>query len=131
MLFRMKYTPCRFALHAELRRANVILFAHLRLGPFHRDALVPGVRLNPSLILIGPARQDCLVNHRLTDNIVEKVHHLPRPRQTAQISVDDHSVKTVVYKNKQAAKQPCKRLHRSSSLVLVSWFQNFKYFWLA
>src|SRR5450432_845946 len=34
--------------------------------------------------------------------------------------MDDDPVKTVVYKNQQAAKQLCKRLHRSSSLVLVS-----------
>jgi hypothetical protein len=87
-----------------LCRANVFLFAHLRLGPFNRDALIPGVRLNPFLLLIGPARQDCLVNHRLTDYVVEKMHYLPGPRQTAQIPVDDDPVKTVVYKNRLSAR---------------------------
>jgi hypothetical protein len=67
------------------------------------------------------------------------MNHLPWPGQSAQITVDHHPVKTVVYKEQQAAKQLCERLHRSPFHVLV-WTtrssdgqpvgSNFKYVWL-
>ncbi len=65
-------------LHAALGRADVILLAHLRLRPFNRNTVVPGLRLNPPLILVGPAREHRLVDHRLTGYVTEKMHHLPR-----------------------------------------------------
>jgi hypothetical protein len=44
---------------------------------------------------------------------MEKMRDLSRPRQPAQIAVNHHPVETVVYKQKQAAKQPGEHLHRS------------------
>jgi hypothetical protein len=56
-----------------------------------------------------------------------------------QITVDHHPVKTVVYKEQQAAKQSCECLHRSPSSGLVQSTRSsdrrteeayFKYAWL-
>jgi len=55
-----------------------------------------------------------LVDHWNSDHLAEKIDHLLRPRQPAQVSVDDNAVKAVVYKHQQAAKQLCKQFHRSS-----------------
>ncbi len=105
--------------HAAQGGTHVVLLAHLRLSPFDGDGVVACIRLHPSLILVGPARQHFLADHRLAHNVLEEMDHLPRPGQTTQISVNHHPVKTVIYKQKQAVKQICKRLHRSSSCALV------------
>src|ERR1019366_2785218 len=97
-------------------------------------------RLHPCLILVGSPRQHFLGDHRLANHVLKEIRHLTRPRQTAQITVDHHTVKTVVYKKKQAAKQLGERLHRSSSSGLVMTTRssdgrpveaNFKYVCLA
>src|ERR1017187_7250503 len=67
----------------------------------------------------GPPRQNFLADHRLADHVLKEIRHLPWTGQSAQITVDHHTVKTVVYKEQQAAKQPCECLHRSPSRVLV------------
>src|ERR1019366_5762509 len=124
--------------HAAQGGTNIILLAHLRLSPLD-GGVVARKRLHPSLILVGPARQYFLADHRLADHVLKEMNHLPWPGKSAQITVDHHSVKTVVYKQKQAAKQPCECLHRSPSCVLVSTTRssdrrpaeaNFKYLWL-
>ena len=40
--------------------------------------------------------------------------------ETVSVTADDDPIEAVVYKYKQAAKQLCERLHRSSSLDQVS-----------
>ena len=102
------------ALDATLRRTNIILLAHLRLRPFDGNIMIACERLDPVPILIGPPREHRFVDHRLAYHVVEEMRHLPRTRQPAQIAVNHHPVETVVYKQKQAAKQPGKHLHRSS-----------------
>jgi len=75
------------------------------------------------LIVVGASAQHFLVDHRNADHLTEEEDHLIRSRQAAQIAqiaIDDNAVEAVVYKNQQAAEQLCERLHRSSSLVLVS-----------
>src|SRR6267142_1347718 len=57
-----------------------------------------------------------LAHHGHSDHIAEKVDHLFRARQPAQISVDDYAVEAVVYKDQQAGKQLCEEFHRSSLL---------------
>jgi len=104
--------------HAAKGGADVILFAHLRLGPFD-GGMVAGKRLHPCLILVGSTRQHFLADHRLANYVVKEIRHLRWTGQSAQITVDHNAVKTVVYKEKQAAKQPCECLHRSPSSVLV------------
>jgi len=88
------------------------------IGPLD-GGVVAGIRLHPSLILVGPARQNFLADHRLANYVVKEIRHLRWTGQSAQITVDHNTVKTVVYKEQQAAKQPCECLHRSSSSVLV------------
>src|ERR1035441_4974593 len=104
--------------HAAQGGTNIILLAYLRLGPFE-GGVVARKRLHPCLILVGSPRQHFLGDHRLANHVLKEIRHLTRPRQTAQITVDHHTVKTVVYKKKQAAKQLGERLHRSSSSGLV------------
>src|ERR1019366_379277 len=125
--------------HAAQGGTNIILLAYLRLGPFE-GGVVARKRLHPCLILVGSPRQHFLGDHRLANHVLKEIRHLTRPRQTAQITVDHHTVKTVVYKKKQAAKQLGERLHRSSSSGLVMTTRssdgrpveaNFKYVCLA
>src|ERR1039458_5086774 len=104
--------------HAAQGGTNIILLAYLRLGPFE-GGVVARKRLHPCLILVGSPRQHFLGDHRLANHVLKEIRHLTRPRQTAQITVYHHTVKTVVYKKKQAAKQLGERLHRSSSSGLV------------
>jgi predicted amidohydrolase YtcJ len=55
------------------------------------------------------------------EHLAEKPDHLLGARQAAaEVPVDDDAVEAMVYKNKQAAKQLCERLHRSSSPDQVS-----------
>src|ERR1017187_8292218 len=124
--------------HAAQGGTNIILLAYLRLGPFD-GRVVASKRLHPCLILVGPPRQHFLANDRFTHDVLKEMNHLSRPGQAAQITVDHHSVKTVVYKDQQAAKQLCECLHRSPSCVLVQTTRssdrrpagaNFKYLWL-
>src|SRR5208282_2970391 len=105
--------------HATQGGTHVILLAHLRLRPFDGDGVVVRKRLHPSLIFVGPPRQHFLADHRLAYHVLKEIDHLSRPGQPAQITVDHHPVKTVVYKYQQTAKQLCERLHRSSSWVLA------------
>jgi hypothetical protein len=78
--------------------------------------VVPRKRLYPPLILVRTPRENFLADHRLAHHLLEKMNHLARPGQPAQITMDDHPVETVIYKQQQAAKQLCERLHRSSPL---------------
>src|SRR6266481_3628828 len=71
--------------------------------------LMPGNFAVPTVI--GSARR-CKSGN--TDHVAEKVDHLFRTRQPAQISVDDYAVESVVYRNQQAGKQLCEEFHRSS-----------------
>ena len=57
-------------------------------------------------------RQHFLADHRLADHVLKEIRHLPRTGQPTQIAVDNDTVKTVVYKEQQAAKQLCECLHR-------------------
>ena len=103
-------------LHAAQPGPHVIFFTDTLLGPLHGDLVIAGERLHPTPILAGPFAQHRLVHHGNPDHVAEKVDHLFRARQPAQIPVDDDAVETVVYKNQQAGKQLCEKFHRSSVL---------------
>ena len=97
--------------HATQGRTHIILLAHLRLRPFQTDTVIAGKRLHRFLV-VGPSRQHFLADDRLAHDLLKEMDYLSRPGQAAQITVDHHTIKTVVYKEQQAAKQPCERLHR-------------------
>src|SRR5947209_12655962 len=101
--------------------------------------MIAGIAFDPGLIIPAASGEHFFTEHRLAQHRAEKVFHLARARQTAQIAVDDDPIKTVIYKKKQAAKQLCKQFHRSSleisfsstkSSLRGSMESNFKYFWL-
>src|ERR1700730_12175575 len=102
----------------KVSRLKPQALTHLGLSPFDGDTVVAGKRLHPCLILVGPPRQHFLADHRLADHVLKEIRHLPRTGQSTQITVDNDTVKTVVYKEQQAAKQLCECLHRSPSRVL-------------
>ena len=105
--------------HPAQVREHVIFLADALLSPFDGKLVIAGVSFHPVPVHLGALTQDRLIDNRNTDDIAEKVDHLLGPRQPAQIPVDDDPVEAVVYKDKQAAKQLCERLHRSSSLDQV------------
>jgi hypothetical protein len=92
MLWKMKYTPYRPARSIRRNASTQPRYSPVRL-------------LNAALSTTAKA-----------DHVSEKVDHLFRARQPAQISVDDDAVEAVVYKNQQAGKQLCENFHRSSGL---------------
>ena len=106
--------------HPSQMRLYVILFAHALLSPFDGQFVIGGVCLHPAPVNFRALRQNRLLDDWHTEDIPEKVHHLLGARQTTQVPVDDDAVEAVVYKDKQAAKQLCERLHRPSSSDQVS-----------
>ena len=94
----------------------MILFADSLFGPLDGDVVVAGVSFNPVLVVVGALAEHFFVHHRHAEDLVEEVDDLLRPRQTAQVTMDDDAVEAVVYKNQQAGIQLCKKFHRSSGL---------------
>src|ERR1700739_2635544 len=58
--------------------------------------MVGGVGFDPGLVVGGAPAQDLLADRRNTDHVAEEVHHLRRPRQAAEVTVNDNAVKAVV-----------------------------------
>src|SRR5882672_5688980 len=94
----------------------MILFTDSLFGPLDGDVVVAGVSFNPVLVVVGALAEHFFVHHRHAEDLVEEVDDLLRPRQTAQVTMDDDAVEAVVYKNQQAGIQLCKKFHRSSVL---------------
>ncbi|MBK5291128.1 MAG: hypothetical protein JJE04_05440 [Acidobacteriia bacterium] len=101
--------------HPSQMREYVVLLADALLGPFDGWLVIAGVSFHPVPVHFSALTQDGLLDDWNTDDIAEKVDCLLGPRQTTQVPVDDDPVEAMVYKYKQAAKQLCERLHRSSS----------------
>jgi glycerol-3-phosphate dehydrogenase len=55
------------------------------------------------------------------------MHHLLGPGQATEVTVNEHAVEAVVYKEQQAAKQLSERLQRSSPLRAIA----FEFSWQA
>jgi len=98
---------------------HVVLFAYALLSPFDGEPAVARVGFHPVSVHFGALTQNGLFDDGNTDYIAEEIRHLLGPRQAAEIPVDDDAVEAMVYQYKQAAKQLCERLHRSSSLDQV------------
>ena len=99
---------------------HVVLLADALLGPFDGKFVIAGVSFHPVAIYLRALTQNGLVDDANTNDIPEKVYDLLGARQTTQVPVDDDPVEAMVYKDKQAAKQLCERLHRPSSSDQVS-----------
>jgi hypothetical protein len=95
------------ALQTAQPRPDVILFADTFLRPFDGDLVIAGERLHPLPVVAGSLAEDGFVDHGNTHDVAEKVDHLLRAGQTAQVPVDDDAVEAVVYKDEQAVEQLC------------------------
>src|ERR1035438_10321812 len=103
---------------AQMRQTLVFLCARPS-RPIGWESCDCGISFHPLLVVASALREDGLVHYRRSDHLTEEIHHLIWPRQSAQVAADEDAVEAVVYKYKQAAKQLCERLHRSSSFDRV------------
>src|SRR5246127_5172403 len=76
--------------------------------------MIAGVGFDPGLVVGGAPAQDLLADRRNTDHVAEEVHHLRRPRQAAEITVNDNAVKAVVDKSEQITEQQGEQFHGSA-----------------
>ena len=63
--------------------------------------MVAGEGLDPAPVIVGALAQDFFADHRNTQDLPEKVDHLFRAGQTAQVAVDDDAVETVIDKGQE------------------------------
>jgi hypothetical protein len=75
--------------------------------------MIAGEGVYPVLVVGGTLAQNLLADHRDADDLTEEMHHLLRPRQPAQVTVNDNAVEAVVDKLEQFAKQLGERFHGS------------------
>lgn len=90
--------------HTQQVGLDIILLAHALFRPFHRDLAVSGEGFHPAMILVGSFSQHFLGNGAAVVDIAEEMNQVLRPSQQREVSENDEAIKTVVYKNEQAAK---------------------------
>src|ERR1700740_3453508 len=76
--------------------------------------MIAGVGFDPGLVVGGAPAQDLLADRRNTDHVAEEVHPLRRPRQAAEVTVNDNAVKAVVDKSEQVTEQQGEQFHGSA-----------------
>jgi hypothetical protein len=86
-----------FLFQTPQRRQDVIFFADAFLRPLHRDRVIARKCFHPGLVFLCSLAENLLAHNRDPQNLAKEVDHLLRPRQVAQVAVDDDTVKTVVY----------------------------------
>ena len=104
-----------FLFHAPQRRQDVIFLADAFFRPLHRDRVVAGKGLHPGFVFLRSLAENLLADNRDSQNLAKEVDHLLRPRQVAQVAVNDDTVETVVYKNEKIAEQPGEYVHGNIS----------------
>ena len=90
---------------------DVIVFANTFLGPLDGNLVIAGEGFHPVLVVGGALAKDFLAQHGNTEDLAEKMNHLLRPRQSAQIAIDDDSIEAVVYKEQQLTKELFEQFH--------------------
>ena len=103
--------------HPAQPRQDVILFADTFLGPLDGDVVIPGKSFHPALIVIGTLDKHLLAHDWNSAHLAKEMNHLLRPRQSAQVTVDDDSVEAVVYKEQQLTKKLHEQFH--GNLILT------------
>ena len=63
------------------------------------------------------SREYLLAQDWNSDDLAKEMNHLLRPRQAAQVTVDDDSVEAVVYKEQQPAEKLREQFH--GNLILL------------
>jgi hypothetical protein len=84
--------------HSAQPRQDIVFLADALLGPLDRGMMIASVGFHPALIVGGALAQDFLADHGSADHLADEVHHLLRPRQGAEITVNDNAVEAVVDK---------------------------------
>jgi hypothetical protein len=75
--------------------------------------MIAGVGFYPGLVVGGALAEDFLADCRDADHVAEEVHHLLRPRQAAQVTVNDNAVEAVVDESQQVTEQQGEHFHGS------------------
>jgi hypothetical protein len=114
IIFRSSY-----ACISSLR--TIVLLAHTLLGPLDRDVMIAGERLDPGLVVGGPLAQDLLAHHWDTEDLAEEVDDLFRPRQSAQIAMNDNAIEAVIDEDEKIAEQLGEQLHDRPSKTHQAW----------
>jgi len=83
----------------------MVFLAHALLGPNDRGIMIAGEGFHPAVVVGGALAQDFLAHHRNAEHLPEEVHHLLRPRQGAEVTVNDNAVEAVVDERQQVAEQ--------------------------
>src|SRR5215467_10651634 len=73
--------------------------------------MVAGECLDPGLVVGGPLAQDLLAHYRDTEDLAEKVDDLLRPRQSAQVAVNDNAIEAVIDEDEKIAEQLGEQVH--------------------
>ena len=97
--------------HSAQPGQDVILFADAFLGPLDGDVVVPGKSFHPVLIVIGTLAEHFLAQNWNSEDLAKEMNHLLRPRQSAQVTLDDDSIEAVVYKEQQPAEKLREEFH--------------------
>src|SRR6516225_5554773 len=97
--------------HAAQPGQNMVFLAHALLGPCDRKAMIAGESLDPVLVISGAPAQHLLAHRRNTHDVAEEVHHLFRPRQAAEITMNDNAVEAVIDKDQQVTEQFGEQVH--------------------
>jgi hypothetical protein len=92
-------------LHATEPRPHVILFADPFLRPLDGSLVIASECLYPLPVIASPLTESSFVDYRDAHHFAEKIDHLFRAGQAAQVAMDDDAVEAVVYKNEQAVEQ--------------------------
>ena len=103
--------------HSAQPGQDLILFADTFLAPLDGNVVVPGKSFHPVLIVIGALGQYLLAQDWDSEDLAKEMNHLLRPRQSAQVTVDDDSVEAMVHKEQQPAEKL--REHFHGTLILL------------
>jgi hypothetical protein len=106
------------SLHLTEGWSNNLLFASILFRPLNGDAMVGGIGFHPILVDSGPVHQDFFVDTGNGDDLTEKVDDVFWTGEHGQITMDHHSVKTVINEDQQGGIEFNKSFHRRSSLMI-------------
>ena len=93
------------ALHALQMRADTVLLAHAFFGLHNGDLVVARIAFHPSPIFGGALRQDLRSDGIQSVYVAKEMHDVLGPGEQWQVSLDDDSVETVVYKEQRPTKK--------------------------
>jgi hypothetical protein len=90
---------------AAANNANWSRRISLYLSGIRATLLIAGVGLHPVAVIVGALAEHFLAHHRDVQDVTDKMDHLFRPGETAEIAVDDDAIEAVVYKIEQITEE--------------------------